>query len=87
MDVMRSFGLPNTAMASGFLGSLGTGRWGKVTVHCQTVDDVLHSYTAWVPTELIDDSPSKGLTVQATLYAKVLPTERVWICNSFAVLG
>lgn len=84
---MGSLRLPNTAIASGFLGPLGKGRWGKVTVHSPTVEDVLHSYTAWLPTELLDDAPSKGVTVEATLYPKVLPTERVSICSSFAVLG
>ena len=53
VDVAAALKLPGaSAIAAAFLGTLGKGRWGKVTVHVSSPHhDVLHSYTAWVPGE------------------------------------
>ena len=47
VNVYGSLKLPHTAMSGGFLGTLGHGEWGKVTIH--VLKDVIYSYTAWAP--------------------------------------
>lgn len=79
-----------TAMASAFLGPLGQGRWGRVTVHAPSPEgDVLHSYTAWVPTEVLSAVGStKGVTVEMCLYVQAIPgKERQWVCKSCELVG
>ena len=91
VDIMTSLNLPPiSSMVSAFLGPLSKGRWGKVTIHEQSSSkDVLHSYTAWVASEILDDiRNSKGVTVMAELSAFSVPQiGTFWICDSYEVLG
>ena len=78
--------LPETSMASGFLGKLAQGRWGKVTIHSQSPRvDMLNSYTAWVPSPALSDAGnSKGVTVEARISSQFIPgVGNVWICSLF----
>ena len=47
VDVYHSLKLSRTAINRAFLGVLGDGMWGQVTIH--VLEDVTYSYTAWVP--------------------------------------
>ena len=55
VNVATSLKLPGASeMVAAFLGPLGKGRWGKVTVHALSArEDVLHSYTARVPADVL----------------------------------
>lgn len=91
VDVADALKLPAaTAMASAFLGPLGKGRWGKVTVHAPSPrDDVLHSYTAWVPTDVLAQlGRGIGTTVSVGLYSVSVPrTGTFWVCREFEAIG
>lgn len=91
VDVAKTLKLPSAStMAAAFLGPLGKGRWGKVTVHEQSSDeDVLHSYTAWVPSEalsrLVCDT---GSAVAVDLRSVAVPGKgRFWVGRAFEVIG
>ena len=89
VDVERSLKLPNTLIASGFLGPLASGDWGKITVHTQSPNEnVLNSYTAWVPSAFLsDDDDWRGLTVRIKMFSKSIPgVDNFWICNYFEFL-
>ncbi len=76
-------------MASGFLGKLATGRWGKVTIHAQSPDeDVLNSYTVWVRSEALSEvGNSRGLTVEAKISSQFIPiVGNVWVGSFYEVL-
>ena len=91
VDVADALKLPAaTAMASAFLGPLGKGRWGKVTVHAPSPqDEVLHSYTAWVPTDVLGQlGAGIGTTVSVRLYSVSVPrTGALWVCREFEAIG
>lgn len=91
VDVVTSLRLPsNSSMVSAFLGPLARGRWGKITIHRQSSnEDVIQSYTAWVPSEiLVDDRHARGVTVMATLFAFSVPqVGTFWIYDDYEVLG
>lgn len=91
VNVVASLRLPsNSSMVSAFLGPLARGRWGKITIHRQSSnEDVIQSYTAWVPSEILaDDGYARGVTVMATLFAFSIPQVRTfWICDDYEVLG
>ena len=90
VDVLGSLRLPDTSMASGFLGQLARGKWGRVTIHTQSPhEDLLNSYTAWVPGDaLADSNNSRGVTVAATLTPQAIPGfGNFWVCNSYEVVG
>ena len=90
VDIETSLDLPqNSSMVWSFLGPLARGRWGKVTIHKQSADeDVLHSYTALVSSETLDDvRNSTGVTVMAELSAFSVPQiGTFWICDTYEVL-
>ena len=91
VDVAQALKFDGTSvMLSGFLGPLGKGRWGKVTIHQpSTPEDTLHSYTAWVPSKTLSDARcSTGVTVAATMVAHSVPgVETFWVCRHCEVLG
>ena len=91
VDVAQTLKLDGTsAMISGFLGPLGKGRWGKVTIHQPSpTEDTLHSYTAWVPSKTLSGvRGSTGVTVAATMFAHSMPgVETFWVCRHYEVLG
>ena len=91
VNVVTSLRLPsNSSMVSAFLGPLARGRWGKITIHRQSSnEDVIQSYTAWVPSEILaDDRNARGATVMATLSAFFVPqVGTFWICDDYEVLG
>ena len=91
VNVVPSLSLPsNSSMVSAFLGPLAEGRWGKITIHRQSSnEDVIQSYTAWVPSEILaDDRNARGITVMATLSAFSVPQVGIfWICEDYEVLG
>ncbi len=79
-----------TDMASSFLGPLGKGQWGKVTIHEPLESkNILHSYTIWVPKkELQIPLNTKGVTVCAEIKPHVIPRhDAVWICTDYEVYG
>ena len=91
VDVAVALKLPSAStMASAFLGPLGKGRWGKVTVHAQSPDeDVLHSYTAWVPSEALSRLVcGNGSVVAVDLRSVAVPgVGRFWVGRAFEVIG
>ena len=85
VDVYRRLKLPRTAVSEGFLGVLGSGRWGRVTIH--VLESVTYSYTAWVPVSLL---PAGGLGLGVTVTAvlrrmDVAGVAREWACRHFRV--
>ena len=82
VDVYKALGLRPTPMSAGFLGVLGTGNWSRITLHCQSHEDRLLSYTAWVPTEMLPFDFQTSMTLQATLTHQTLPAGNEWICES-----
>lgn len=85
VDVYRRLRLPETALSEGFLGDLGSGEWGRVTIH--VFESVIYSYTAWIPVSLL---PASGLDVGVTVSAMlrrldVAGKAREWVCRRFRV--
>ncbi len=92
VDVTAALKLPSaSAMAAAFLGPLGNGRWGKVTVHTQSPSDALHSYTAWVPSEALSGLVcGNGSAVAVELRSVAVPVPgigRFWVGRAFEVIG
>ena len=91
VDVVTALKLPEASgMVAAFLGPLGKGRWGKVTVHAPSADeDVLHSYTAWVPADVLSRLVGgTGTAVTVGLYSvSVVGSGCFWVCNTFEVIG
>ena len=85
VDVYRRLRLPRTAVSEGFLGVLGSNRWGRVTIH--VLDSVILSYSAWVPESMIPtDGTGLGVTVSAVLRRlDIAKKAREWICREFRV--
>lgn len=52
-DVYEFLKMPPTEMNKAFLGVLGTGEWGRITIH--VLEEVIYSYTVWTPTALLKD--------------------------------
>ena len=71
VDVYRRLKLPRTAMSEGFLGVLGSGRWGRLTIH--VLDSVALSYSAWLPVSLI---PAGGVALGVTVRVGTRTAER-----------
>ena len=79
-----------SGMVAAFLGPLGKGRWGKVTVHAPSArEDVLHSYTAWVPADVLSRLVGgTGAAVTVGLYSiTVIDAGCFWVCDTFEVIG
>ena len=91
VDVATALKLPGASgMAAAFLGPLGKGRWGKVTVHSPSArEDVLHSYTAWVPADALSRLVGgKGSVVTVDLCSlTVVGSGNFWVCKEFEVIG
>ena len=88
VDVGAFLKLPKTSMASGFLGKLAQGRWGKVTIHSQSPrEDVLNSYTAWVRSEALSEAGNpRGVTVEARISSQSIPgLGNFWVCSFYEV--
>lgn len=85
VDVYRRLRLPKTALSGGFLGDLGSGRWGRMTVH--VLKSVTYSYTAWVPGSLVLPGRLEiGATVSAVLRrVDVAGKAREWVCRRFRI--
>ena len=85
---MQSLNLPASSFTAAFLGPLGKGQWGKVTIHVPGHDDVLRSYTAWAQREALTRvKHSRGITVAATLQVQTVPgKEPVWVCKHYEVM-
>ena len=88
VDVIQALKLPASSFTSAFLGPLGKGQWGRVTIHVPGHDDVLHSYTVWARREALTRvRHSRGITVAASLQVQTVPgRERVWVCKHYEVL-
>lgn len=91
VDVGATLKLPSVStMAAAFLGPLGKGRWGKVTVHMQAPRrDMLHSYTVWVPSEALSELVcGNGSAVTVDLRSIAVPGRgRFWVGRAFEVIG
>lgn len=82
VDVYQSLRMSRTAINKAFLGPLGDGMWGRVTIH--VFEDVIYSYTAWVPAASLSGDASRGLAVSATLErVDVAAKAREWVCTWF----
>lgn len=81
VDVYQRLQLPRTTLSKGFLGDLGSGDWGRVTIH--EIKSVIYSYTAWIPTSILSaEGPKLGTTVSATLQRlDVHGKAREWTCQ------
>ncbi len=76
-------------MISAFLGKLGKGEWGRVTLHTQSLDeDSLLSYTFWVPSGILSGPMNvRGITVSAEIASHFLPiVENIWVCENYEVI-
>ncbi len=83
VDVYRRLNLPRTPINKGFLGELGSGRWGRMTIH--VLESVAYSYTAWIPVSLL---PAGGVRLGVAASAElqrvdVATVAREWICRHF----
>ncbi len=79
-----------TSMASGFLGPLSEGKWGRATIHePSSSKNILCSYTIWVPTKLLLTPKNyKGVTVCVDIKPYFIPGhDAVWFCTDYQVLG
>lgn len=85
VDVCKKLNMPNTEISKALLGTLGSGKWGRVTIH--EYKSVIHSYTAWVPNSMLSlNTLRKGITVTAVLQKHDVHTiAREWMCESFCV--
>lgn len=85
-DVYQRMKLPRTSVSQGFLGDLGLGKWGKITIH--EPKSVIYSYTAWaLMSELLLEGLKERVTVSATLERFDVPKKaRVWICRSLCLV-
>ena len=80
LDVYRFLKLPRTEINKAFLGVLGIGEWGRVTIH--VLENVIYSYTVWVPSELLADDISKGVAVSVELRRLDIANKaREWVCE------
>ena len=86
VDVYEALGMRPTPISAGFLGVLGTGNWGRITLHCQSHEDELLSYTAWVPTEMLLSDFQASVTLLATLTQQTLPVGNEWVCESLEAM-
>ncbi len=91
VDVLRSLKLhDDTSLSAGFLGPLGKGHWGKVTIHEPSgTEATLNSYTIFVLSEQLQDSRNtRGVTVSVEMAALDIPTVAlVWYSRYYDVLG
>ena len=84
VDVYRSLKISRTAIGKGFLGALGDGEWGRVTIH--VLEDVIYSYKAWVPATLLAGDSRRGIAVSASLErVDVAEKAREWMCTWFQI--
>lgn len=85
VDAYQRLKLPQTALSKSFLGDLGSGLWGRVTIH--VLDSVIYSYSAWIPASLLSaDGLKLGVTVSVTLQRlDVFGKAREWVCRHFRV--
>ena len=84
VDVYQFLKISPTAINKGFLGPLGGGMWGRVTFH--VLEDVIYSYTTWVPTGSLSADARRGLAASATLErVDVADKAREWVCTRFLV--
>ena len=85
VDVYQRLGLPRNAMTKGFLGELGNGEWGRVTIH--ELKSTIYSYTAWIPASLLPSGRLRtGATVSVTLQRfDIADKAREWVCSCFYV--
>lgn len=91
VDVARVLRLcVHTTMVSAFLGPLGVGRWGRVTVHVPSPSrETMESYTAFIPSAALESPRSKkGVTVSLELQSLDIPTlAHEWYSIRYEVLG
>ena len=86
VDVYASLKIPRTAVSEGFLGPLGSGAWGKITVH--VLEDLIYSYTAWVATDALRrNEVTRDAVVSAMLHRQdVGDKAREWVCKGLVAL-
>ena len=72
-------------MSQGFPGDLGSGEWGRVTLH--VLDSVVYSYSAWIPVSLLPaGGVGMGVMVLTVLNRlDVAGRAREWVCRRFRV--
>ena len=83
VDVYQRLKLPRSSISEGFLGDLGIGKWGRVTIH--VLKSVIYSYTCWIPLSLLPPGGvGNGVTVSANLErVDVAGKAREWVCRGF----
>lgn len=81
VDVYERLDLLRTSINKGFLGILGSGRWGRMTIH--VLDARIFSYTAWVQTKsLLKQGLVHGVTVSGRLERlDIARLAREWVCT------
>lgn len=91
VDISKALNIPSSSpIAAAFLGHLGNKPLGKITVHePPSKENVLKSYTIWVPKEMLSDSKNfKGVTVWVEILPITIPGfGKIWSCSSYDVLG
>jgi len=87
---LKAFGLDESTIGYGLLGIIGAQPVGRITVHTPDANSPqLLSYTAWVPTALIDE-PRIERAVTVSLVVQSVPIVgkgHAWYCPEFAMIG
>ena len=78
-DVYEFLKMPRTEMNKAFLGVLGTGEWGRVTIH--VLEDVIYSYTVWAPTALLNDVKTGVAVLAEFIRLDIANKAREWVCK------
>ncbi len=83
VNVYQHLKIPKTAISEALLGDMGSGEWGRCTIH--VLESVVYSYTIWVPASVLTEAGiERGVTVSAELERFDVPQKaREWLCRNF----
>lgn len=90
VDPVKLYKVKDTSVGRAMLGPIGAQKVGRVTVHVTySPEDPIDSFTAWIPTTLLQDELlTNGVTVAFDLTTVNIPGHGyVWFCDRLEVLG
>ena len=80
VDAYQRLDVPPTPIGKALLNVLGSGRWGRMTIH--VLDAKIYSYTVWVPASALAQGMTRGVTVSAQLERlDIARIAREWVCT------
>lgn len=90
VDPHTKLGVARSTMGAAALGPMGHGPMGRITVHTSSPeeDDLIESFTSWVPTQAIEDL-KRDVTVSVVLESVSVLGVRspVWFCSALTVVS